>query len=56
MNAQGWGDQIHQRRLIADDSSAEKLCFRDVTTPAMSLNAPPVVSTLQDVLAILGDF
>src|SRR5687767_12683501 len=35
--------QIDQRRFVADYSISEKLCFSDVTAPAMGLYSPPVV-------------
>src|SRR6266851_3361928 len=45
-------DQIHQRRLVPDFSVTKQSCFGDMTSAAVRLNAPPVVSSLQHMFTI----
>ena len=52
MDAQSGRDEIDQRCFVSDRSLAEEFCFCDVSTPAMRLDTAPVISALQDVLAV----
>ena len=53
MDAQSGSDEIHERGLITDRARAEEFRFCDVAAAPMGFNTPPVISTLQHVLAIL---
>jgi hypothetical protein len=47
--------QIDQGRLVTDFTIAKELRAADVTTPAMSFDAPPIINTLKNVFAIFAD-
>ena len=48
-------DQVNQRRFVADFSLAKEFRRRDVTAPAMRLDATPVIDSLKNMLAIFRD-
>jgi len=54
--SEAWRNQIDQRRLVSDSQLAKQFGARDVSAAAVCLDAPPVVSALQDMFAILGTF
>ena len=56
MDAQGGRNQVDQRRLFAYRSLTEESRFLDVTAPPVCFHTTPVVSTLQHVFTIFGDF
>ena len=56
MDTQGWRDEVDQWRFISDFSLAEEFCFRDVPAAAVRFDAAPIISALQHVLAVFGNF
>ena len=56
MDAQGRRDEIDERRFISDRSGTKELRTREVTAASMGFDSPPVVGSLQHVLAVFRDF
>src|SRR5829696_447668 len=56
MDAQSWRDEIDEWRLISDRASAEEFRTRNMPAAPMGLDAPPVIGSLQHVLAVFRNF
>ena len=56
MDSKGRRHQVDERRFIADLSIAEEFGARDMATASVSLNALPIVNSLQYMLARLRNF
>src|SRR6185436_12747676 len=56
MHSKGRRHQVDEGRFIADLSVAEEFGARDMATAPVSLNALPIVNSLQDMLARLRHF
>ena len=52
MDAQGGRYEIDQRCFVSDRARPKEFCFRDVAAAAMCFDATPIISALQNVLAV----